>query len=71
MSLHMHYTACTECLISSIMFQAFQDLLNGPIPRLEPQNTDVEPYVVDGVVYLARLWTFVLFILHLHNNILS
>lgn len=37
------------------MFQAFQDLLNGPVPRLEPQNTDVEPYVVDGVVYLARL----------------
>lgn len=46
-----------ECLTISIllMFQAFQDLLNGPVPRLEPQNTDVEPYVVDGVVYLARL----------------
>lgn len=42
-------------LMYSIMFQAFQDLLSGPVPRLEPQNTDVEPYVVDGVVYLARL----------------
>lgn len=35
--------------------RAFQDLLNGPVPRLNPRNTDVEPYVVDGVVYLARL----------------
>lgn len=42
-------------LTTSIMFQAFQDLSSGPVPRLEPQNTDVEPYVVDGVVYLARL----------------
>ncbi|KAM7437686.1 Leucine rich repeat-containing protein 34 [Porites harrisoni] len=35
--------------------KAFQDLLNGPVPRLDPTNTDVEPYVVDGIVYLARL----------------
>lgn len=35
--------------------RAFQDLLNGPIPRLDPRDTDVEPYVVDGTVYLARL----------------
>ena len=36
-------------------FQAFQDLLSGPVPRLDPSETDVEPYVVDGTVYLARL----------------
>lgn len=35
--------------------KAFQDLLNGPVPRLDPNDTDVEPYVVDGTVYLARL----------------
>lgn len=35
--------------------RAFQELLNGPIPRLDPSDTDVEPYVVDGTVYLARL----------------
>lgn len=35
--------------------RAFQDLLDGPVPRLDPSNTDVEPYIVDGVVYLARL----------------
>lgn len=52
MSLNLYYP---ECLTTSILFQAFQDLLNGPVPRLEPHNTDVEPYVVDGVVYLARV----------------
>lgn len=35
--------------------QAFADLLGGVIPRLNPCDTDVEAYEVDGVQYLARV----------------
>ncbi|XP_032228852.1 leucine-rich repeat-containing protein 34 [Nematostella vectensis] len=35
--------------------RAFQDLLSGGAPRIEAKDTDVQPYVVDGVVYLSRL----------------
>ncbi|KAK3718437.1 hypothetical protein QZH41_014431 [Actinostola sp. cb2023] len=35
--------------------KAFQDLMSGPAARLDPTCTDVQPYVVDGVVYLSRV----------------
>ncbi|XP_031562259.1 leucine-rich repeat-containing protein 34-like [Actinia tenebrosa] len=35
--------------------RAFQDLISGSVPRMEPNETDVQPYVVDGVVYLSHL----------------
>lgn len=37
----------------SVVFQAFAELLESG--RLKPTGTDVEPYTVDGRVYLAEL----------------
>lgn len=42
-------------IIKYCIFQAFADLLGGVIPRLNPCDTDVEAYEVDGVQYLARV----------------
>ena len=44
-----------------MFLKAFQDLMSGHVPRLAEEDTDVTPYVVDGVTYLSRLnspyWT--------------
>ena len=42
-------------LLFSWMLQAFQKLLQSG--RLNPQDVDVEPYMVDDVSYLAKLDT--------------
>jgi len=35
--------------------QAFKDVMKGDVPRLLAEDTDVKPYVVDDVPYLARV----------------
>jgi Ran GTPase-activating protein (RanGAP) involved in mRNA processing and transport len=35
--------------------KAFSSLVSGIDPRILPANTDVQPYVVDGKTYLAKL----------------
>ena len=37
------------------VLKAFQELMSGRAPRLDEENTDVTPYVVDGVTYLSRI----------------
>ena len=47
--------SAVSSLQSALMLQAFQKLLQSG--RLNPQDVDVEPYVVDNVSYLAKLDT--------------
>lgn len=47
LQLHLNQTEYRMC------FQAFAELLQSG--RLKPTGTDVEPYEVDGCIYLAEL----------------
>jgi hypothetical protein len=38
-----------------LFFKAFQELMSGRAPRLAEEDTDVTPYIVDGVTYLSRI----------------
>ena len=48
-----HLVNDTFSIISSL--KAFKDILEGVVSRIDPADTDVRPYEVDGKPYLARV----------------